>query len=117
MRFVADESVDAQTVGQLRADGHDVLYVAEASPSLPDEDVLDRTRAGKAVLVTADKDFGELVFRLGRVTHGVILVRLRGSSPAKKAAAVSEAVRAHGDEMRHAFTVISPGMVRIRRNL
>lgn len=62
----------------------------------------------------ADKDFGELVFRLRQVAFGVLLVRLPGLSSAGKADAVSELVREHGHEMERAFTVVSPGLVRIR---
>jgi hypothetical protein len=60
------------------------------------------------------KDFGELVYRLGRASCGVILVRLSGLSPHRKADVVSEAIRTHHSEMADAFTVIAPGIVRIR---
>lgn len=117
MMLVADESVDAPIVERLRRDGHSVPYVAEMSPSITDDEVLDRANADQSPLVTGDKDFGELVFRLHRVTHGVILIRLPGLSPPLKASIVSEAIRTHGSEMLHAFTVISPGMLRIRHEL
>jgi len=115
MNLVVDESVDAQIVERLRVDGHAVTYVAEISPSITDDEVLDRANAEASPLVTGDKDFGELVYRLHRVAHGVVLIRLPGISSPRKAAIVSEAVRLHGDEMPHAFTVISHGMIRIRR--
>jgi predicted nuclease of predicted toxin-antitoxin system len=117
MNLVADESVDAPVVERLRVDGHSVLYVAEISPSILDDEVLARANADQCPLMTGDKDFGELVFRLHRVTLGVILVRLAGLSAHLKSAIVSDALRRHGNDMLHAFTVISPGMVRIRRDL
>ena len=117
MNLIADESVDGPIVERLRTDGHAVPYVAEMSPGITDDEVLDRAIADEAILVTGDKDFGELVFRLHRVAHGVILIRLQGLSALLKAAVVSEAIRLHGDDMLHAFTVISPGMVRVRREI
>lgn len=117
MNLLADESIDAPIVERLRADGHDVGYVAEISPSIPDDAVLDRANSLRSLLITGDKDFGEFVFRLRRVALGVILVRLSGLSADLKAHIVSEAMNTHGDEMPHAFTVISPGMVRIRHDL
>lgn len=117
MNLFADESVDVPIVERLRADGHSVPYVGEMSPGITDEDVLARANADRCPLLTGDKDFGELVFRLRRVTHGVILIRLLGLSVPRKASIVSDAIRDHGDEMIHAFTVISPGMVRIRHDL
>ncbi len=63
MIFVADESVDKPIVDRLRADGHEVHFIGESDPGLSDESVLSFSNFKKAVLITADKDFGELVFR------------------------------------------------------
>jgi hypothetical protein len=73
---VADESVLGFIVRALRSDGHVVEYIAETAPGIADPDVLDAANATEAVLLTADKDFGELVIRLRRLSHGVVLYRL-----------------------------------------
>jgi len=117
MNFFADESVDHPIVERLRDDGHDVLAVAEMAPSIRDETVLAQANQREDLLLTGDKDFGELVFRQHRVTAGVVLIRLAGLSAGAKAGIVSTAMREHGTELLHAFTVISPGMVRIRPRL
>jgi predicted nuclease of predicted toxin-antitoxin system len=114
MIFLADEGVDLSVVQRLRNDGHEVLYVAEMDPGISDEEVLTAANEKQALLLTADKDFGELVYRLGRIAAGVVLVRLAGLSSAKKADLVSATVRNHGGKLVHTFTVISPGMVRLR---
>jgi len=114
MNLLADESVDSPIVARLRADGHEVEYVAEVSPGTADALVLNRANGIGALLVTADKDFGELVFRLRKAAYGVVLVRLAGLSPFLKAQIVAEALRTHGEEMLRAFSVITPGTVRIR---
>ena len=114
MNLVADEGVDRQIVEQLRQDGHDVVYVAELSLSITDDEVPEQANDRNATLVTSDKDFGELVYRLKRIAAGIILLRLEGLVPETKAALVSQAIRAHETELSHAFTVITPGMIRIR---
>jgi predicted nuclease of predicted toxin-antitoxin system len=114
MKLVADEGVDRQIVEQLRADGHDVLYVAEMESGISDDMVLQRANEHSALLVTEDKDFGELVYRQRLVHFGVVLVRLHGLSSGTKARMVSGAFARHGLEMADAFSVMSPGMVRIR---
>jgi predicted nuclease of predicted toxin-antitoxin system len=114
MNLVADEGVDRQIVERLRADGHVVVYIAELAPSIGDDEVLEQANERQALLVTIDKDFGELVFRLNRVAAGVILIRLEGLMPASKAGMVAQAIREHERELLGAFSVISPGMVRIR---
>ena len=115
MNLLADESIDRQIVDRLRQDGHVVHYVAEMEPGISDDAVLRRANRGAAVLLTADKDFGELVFRQHRLTSGVILVRLAGVSPTHKAEIVCSTIRQHLAELPHCFAVIAPGILRIRR--
>jgi predicted nuclease of predicted toxin-antitoxin system len=114
MNLLADESVDGIVVERLRQEGHDVVYVAELSPSISDEEVLRLANDRSALLVTADKDFGELVFRQGRVRAGVVLLRLAGVLNATKAEVVAEVFRDRGADLPGAISVISPGVVRIR---
>ncbi len=102
-------------IAQLRQEGHDVLAVAEMEPGIDDSTVLARANEAGALLVTEDKDFGELVFRQKLIHAGVILVRLAGLTVTVKGGVLSTAIREHGGEMMHAFTVLSPGAVRIRR--
>jgi len=115
MNLLADESVERQIVERLRLDDHKVLYVAEMEPSIADDVVLERANEKAALLVTGDKDFGELVFRDKRLTaDGVILLRLAGLSAERKAEIVSDAMRKHEAEFPDHFSVISPGRIRIR---
>ncbi len=114
MNLLADESVDLPIITRLRADGLEVLSIAEVAPSITDDVVLDRANQQGALLLTADKDFGELVFRQRRITQGVVLIRLAGLSAAEKAEVVSTAIRNYTSELQDAFMAISPGMVRIR---
>ena len=115
MRFLADECIDRQIVEHLREDGHDVAYIAEMSPGIADEAVLSHSRTAASVLVTADKDFGELVFRQRQATAGVFLLRLPCLKPAMKASLVSAAVRDHAFELSGVFAVLSRSSLRIRR--
>ena len=75
MKLVADESVEGPTVYGLRAAGHEVLFIAEISPGIEDTAVLQLARREEALLLTADKDFGELVFRNREPHYGVLLIR------------------------------------------
>jgi predicted nuclease of predicted toxin-antitoxin system len=113
--LVADEGVDAPIVEALRRDGHDVYYVAEMEPGLRDDEVLDAAVRRRAILVTADKGFGELVFLRHREVPGVLLIRLAGLTLATKAELVVQAVGAHGDQLEGAFSVLRPDSIRIRK--
>ena len=115
MNLVADENIDRGIVERLRRDGHNVEWIAELSPSVSDEDVLRRASGGGAVLVTEDKDFGELVHRRGLAHTGVLLVRLEGLDNAAKAEVVSRVLRDNAAELPGAFAVVSPDSIRLRR--
>lgn len=115
MNLLADEGIDRQIVERLRRDGHEALYVAEMDPSISDNDVLNRANEQNALLVTADKDFGEMVFHQNLLAAGgVVLIRLAGLSPERKAEIVSRVFRDRSVELPKAFSVISPSGVRIR---
>lgn len=64
MNFLADENVDRQIVERLRCVGFNVRYIAETDAGISDDEVLDLANSEESLLLTADKDFGELVFRL-----------------------------------------------------
>ncbi len=115
MNLLADEGVDRPIVDRLRQDGHEVAYIAEMSPGIDDDTILRQANDNGALLLTLDKDFGELVFRQGLVHAGVILIRLAGVQPSTKAEVVSAALREHDSELFNTFSVISPGLIRIRR--
>jgi len=66
-------------------------------------------------MMTADKDLGELIFRLKRVSSGVALIRMAGLSPDKKADIVRDFIMKHLKQVIIAFTVITPTGIRIRK--
>lgn len=114
MVLVVDESVDRQVVEALKQ-LHDVHDIATTDCGVDDDRVLRIARNRDAVLVTADKDFGELVYRQRKIHRGVILTRLSGMEPNRKAELVVRALANNltGNDAR-AFVVISPNGVRIR---
>ena len=115
MNLLADESVDKPIVDRLRQDNHSVRYIADLDPSIDDNAVLHQANQNSALLITADKDFGELIFRMGQIHAGVVLLRLAGLSAETKARTVSTVFADRGHELLSAFSVISPGKIRIRR--
>jgi predicted nuclease of predicted toxin-antitoxin system len=115
MNLLIDENVDRQVVDRLRQNGHRVWYIAEMEPGISDDAVLELANRETALLLTADKDFGELVFRQHRLTSGVVLIRLAGLSPTHKAGIVANIISEHAAELPQAFAVVTPGVLRIRQ--
>jgi predicted nuclease of predicted toxin-antitoxin system len=106
MKFIADECVDVQIIEHLIKIGYEVLFVPEMEPGISDKKVLDIANRESAILITSDKDFGELVFRQKRITSGVILIRLAGLQPDVKASITVNAIKEHQDEIKNNFMVI-----------
>ncbi|HVU95660.1 MAG TPA: DUF5615 family PIN-like protein [Puia sp.] len=114
MNFLADEGVDKPIVDLLRSSGFDVHYILETHPGSFDEEVLRIANEENRILLTQDKDFGELVYRLMQVHQGVVLIRL-GTTPApEKARIVNYVLLEFGNKLARAFTVIQATAVRIR---
>jgi predicted nuclease of predicted toxin-antitoxin system len=76
VRWLADECVAGTVVTRLREAGHDVTYMAELAPSTSDVDVIALAHREGRVLLTEDKDFGELVFRRNSPVRGLVLLRI-----------------------------------------
>ena len=117
MKLVADESVEGPTVERLRRDGHDVVYVAELEPGIDDSEVLSLARREQALLLTADKDFGELVFRHREQHFGVLLLRWMDGDLGGNAEMTASIFRKHGEEMRGCFSTLTRHGLRIRHTI
>ncbi|MEO7446541.1 MAG: DUF5615 family PIN-like protein [Ferruginibacter sp.] len=111
-QIVADESVDFRIVSQLREVGITVFSIAEDQPSITDKSVLSIACDNKALLITEDKDFGELVFRLQLPHHGILLIRIEKAD--LKIHAVTTAIQHHYKEMINKFSVINDNKLRIK---
>lgn len=114
MRLLADECVARSIIERLRADGFDVVAVIDVSPSEEDDQVLARAYEDGRVLITADKDFGDLVIRLGQATRGVINVALGDLAAATRAEIVAARLQELGDRVVGSLVTIEPSRVRLR---
>ncbi len=82
MRILADENFPGEAIMALRQHGHDVVWIRTEAPGSSDPQVLARAQAQDRVLITFDKDFGELAFRARLpALSGIILFRISAPSP------------------------------------
>ena len=114
MRFAANENVSPAVIKELRARGHDVYSAKESSPGAPDDAILTLAQAEERIVVTHDKDFGELAFRYGLPSaSGVILIRLTGASRQEDIRRTLEVIESRQD-WSGSFSVAEHGRVRMR---
>lgn len=114
MKLLADECVAGSTVRALRHAGFDVVWIAEAAPSVTDQEVLSRAYAAGRVVLTEDKDFGELTIRFGRQCHGLVFLALTDLTATERAARTVAALDALGDKVIGHFVVIEQSRIRRR---
>jgi predicted nuclease of predicted toxin-antitoxin system len=112
VRWLADECVGAPLVTSLRSLGHDVLHVAEIAAGLSDLDVIGLAAREKRILLTEDKDFGELVFRRKHPVPGLVLLRIVSEYAALKTVRLAAAIDHHGEKLFQRYLVIEKGRFR-----
>lgn len=111
-QIVADESVDFRIVVQLRQIGLTVYAIVEQQPSIKDEEVLSIANENDALLITEDKDFGELVFRLQLPHRGILLIRI--ADVQEKIVSVVRTIAKYHAELLNKFSVINGNKLRIK---
>lgn len=114
MRFLADENVSRLVLDRLRADGHDVVSIAETDPGASDQDVLQLANSAMIILITEDQDFGELVIRHRLPVLGVPLLELDRLSNEAEAERVASVVAQHADRFAGSLVVVEPARTRVR---
>ena len=114
MKFLADECCDAGLVNALRDDGHDVLYAVESLRGATDDELLIRAFSEGRILLTEDKDFGELVYRLRQPAYGIVLLRFEVADQALKIPRTRYLLVQEAERLSGSFIVLEVDKVRVR---
>jgi predicted nuclease of predicted toxin-antitoxin system len=114
VRWLIDECVDADLAALLHRYGHDVVYMSDVAPRAADTEVMNRADRENRLLLTADKDFGDLVFRQARPVPGIVLLRIESSRRLRKAPRLLAAIDRFGDTLFGRYTVIEDARFRSR---
>jgi len=117
MRFLLDQSADARLIRYLRERGHHATRIGtEHAGGLTDDVVLALAYSEHRILITDDRDFGDLVFRQRQPHLGVIYLRLGPECDLlSKVAALDSVLTQHANELDQ-FIVVTERSVRIRRS-
>ena len=115
MRFLANENFPLLSVRLLRKAGHDITSITEDSPGIEDTEVLTRAADEKRVIVTFDRDYGELIYRLRRPSpQGIIYLRFRPYTPEEPAILLLKLLAAEELQFIGRFTVVERNQIRQR---
>ena len=114
MRILADQNIPRGAVEALRGGGYDVEWVQGTCPGEEDHDLLRLAVSERRVVLTFDKDFGELAFRAGLpASCGIILLRITPSTPDAVARLLVRTLQERADWAGH-FSVIEDKRIRMR---
>lgn len=115
MNFLADESVDYNVFKILENAGYNVKHVSNISPGISDIEVVNHAVKNDSIIITEDKDFGELAIRFKMNTKGIVLLRFTSLSLEEKNKIILNAFSEHCDEMYNGITVVSDKKIRIKK--
>jgi len=114
MRLLANENIPLDAIEALREDGHDIIWIRAEAPGSTDIEVMALAQEQNRVLITFDKDFGELAFRSKHpAACGVILFRVPMTSAAYIARVLVKAIGSRSDWKGH-FAVVERDKIRMK---
>jgi len=115
LNFLADERCDFRIVRALRQANHDVIAICEFAKRMDDSEVIGLSLHEDRVLITEDKDFGQLVYAHGRAARGVILIRYPVLLRQSLSRNVVNLVEQRKERLHESFVVVEPGRIRTAR--
>ena len=113
MKFLVDECVGFAVTHWLCSQNHDALFVGSIMQGATDNDVLQKACNDNRILITCDKDFGNMIFRTGNKHYGIMLIRITRETLNNKIAALDPVIKKYSDQLLYNFVVITENAVRI----
>lgn len=113
IKFIADVNIEKPIVDFLSKQGYDIKWIPEFDCKIADESLLEFANKEKRILITNDKDFGDLVFLQRRVCTGIILFRVKGQQTKEKVKLIRKLLMSHQEKILKHFIVITRDKIRI----
>lgn len=114
MKFLADENLEYSIISLLQEKKVKILAVRDIMKGATDSEIINYAFRNKLIIITSDKDFGELTFRLQKPIHGIILLRLPEAGNKEKSEILLAALNKLGNDVTNKFIVVEKHSVRIR---
>ncbi len=116
IKFIVDMGVSKKVEDWLSTNDYDIKAIRDIDPRMKDRDILKLAVTEKRMVISMDKDFGELVFNSGLDHSGVLLLRLEDAKSDEKVKTIQEILLKYEDKLRNNFCVYQQGRLRIRKN-
>jgi len=112
LKFLADVNMEKPIIDWLLKEGYDIKWIPDFDFKMNDESLLNMANREKRILITNDKDFGELTFLQRKVSTGIILMRFKGQLVKDKLIILPKIFRIHSDRLLGHFTVVTKKKIR-----
>ena len=117
MKFLADENLEYSIISFLQEKNFEVVAVRDIMKGAPDSEIINYAFENNYVIITSDKDFGELTFRLQKPNRGIILLRFPEDNATEKAKILWTAIKKLGNDVINKFVVVEKNSIRVRHLL
>jgi len=114
LRFLVDVGAGSRVEKWLRENQYNARSVRDIDSKMTDNRILALAVSENRIVITMDKDFGELIYNSGLAHSGVLLLRLEGAGTEGKIRVVEEILTQHGDKLPGKFCVFQRGRLRVR---
>ena len=116
LKFLIDVGVGRKVEEYLTKQGHDVATIRDIDPRMSDSDIIRLSALQSRVIVTMDKDFGELVYHSSLEHSGVLLLRLEDATGAQKVRVVADIMKGYSTHLPNSFCVYQSNKFRVRKS-
>jgi predicted nuclease of predicted toxin-antitoxin system len=113
VKFIVDENLGSRVARWLKEHQHDVISIYEEFRGLDDDEILRKSVEENRILITNDKDFGEMIFRKGKLHCGVIFLRLEDERSVNVIKILDQLLKVYADQISDNFIVVTETSVRI----
>lgn len=115
LKFLVDVGVGKKVESWLIENGYDVSAFRDIDPKAKDVDILKIASSESRIVITMDKDFGELICYSGKAHAGALILRLAEARADEKIEVLKNILRDHSDQIENSLCVYQDGRLRIRR--
>ena len=115
LKFLVDVGVGKKVEEYLLEEKYDTKAVRSLDQRMPDQEIIRLAAIEKRIIITMDKDFGELVYHSGMDHHGILLLRLEDATGSEKQQVVAKILEKYADNMKNHFCVYQNTKFRFRK--
>ncbi|HMP22008.1 MAG TPA: DUF5615 family PIN-like protein [Ferruginibacter sp.] len=112
--FIVDMGVGKTIENWLKHAAYSVFSISQINPEMQDDEIISLANKQNAIIITMDKDFGELVFKKNMPHKGILLLRLDDAVAEEKLAVIQSLFPGLPELIKDKFAVFQNGVLRIK---